>query len=128
MRIGLTTPRATIQDAFGMWQEMVRGIAERDLLIFATVFLCGLAVGSFLNVVIYRVPRRLSVVRPGSYCPHCGASIRSWDNIPLLSFLVLKGRCRACRQPISWLYPVVELGTAVVFVLLVGKHGWGVGN
>lgn len=125
MRIGLTTPRATIQDAFGMWQEMVRGIAERDLLIFATVFLCGLAVGSFLNVVIYRVPRRLSVVRPGSYCPHCGASIRAWDNIPLLSFLVLKGRCRACRQPISWLYPAVELGTAVVFVLLVGKHGWG---
>ncbi len=127
MRIGLTTPRATIQDGFDMWQEVVRGIAEREPLVLILAFLFGLVVGSFLNVVIYRVPRRLSVVRPGSHCPRCGAPIRPRDNIPLLSFLLLKGRCRACRQPISWLYPAVELGTALVFVLLVGKHGWGWG-
>jgi len=127
MRIGLTTPRATIQDGFGMWQETVRGIAEREPFVLILAFLFGLAVGSFLNVVIYRVPRRLSVVRPGSHCPRCGASIRPRDNIPLLSFLLLKGRCRACRQPISWLYPAIEFGTGLMFVLLLQRHGWGWG-
>jgi len=100
-------------------------MAERAPLALLTAALFGLAVGSFLNVVIYRVPRRMSLVRPGSQCPRCGAPIRWRDNIPLLSFFLLRGRCRACRQPISWLYPAVELGTALVFVLLAWEQGWG---
>jgi leader peptidase (prepilin peptidase)/N-methyltransferase len=72
------------------------------------VFILGTILGSFLNVVIYRLPRRLSVVRPASRCPNCQTPIRPYDNIPLLSFLILRGRCRTCRAPISWRYPLVE--------------------
>jgi leader peptidase (prepilin peptidase)/N-methyltransferase len=81
------------------------------------VFILGTILGSFLNVVIYRLPRRLSVVRPASRCPHCQTPIRPYDNIPLLSFLILRGRCRTCRAPISWRYPVVE---AAAGLLLAG--------
>ena len=71
-------------------------------------FILGTILGSFLNVVIYRLPRNLSIVRPGSRCPHCQTPIRPQDNIPLVSFLVLRGRCRVCRAPIGWRYPLVE--------------------
>ncbi len=74
----------------------------------AFVFIFGTIFGSFLNVVIYRLPQRLSIVKPGSRCPHCQTPIRPYDNIPLVSFLVLRGRCRTCRAPISWRYPLVE--------------------
>lgn len=72
------------------------------------VFSLGTVLGSFLNVVIYRLPRGLSLVTPGSRCPHCQTPIRPRDNIPLLSFVILRGQCRACRAPISWRYPLVE--------------------
>lgn len=75
----------------------------------------GLAVGSFLNVVVHRVPKGLSLVRPGSACPSCGSAVRPMDNVPLVSWLVLRGRCRDCRAPISTRYPLVEAGTAVLF-------------
>jgi leader peptidase (prepilin peptidase)/N-methyltransferase len=75
----------------------------------AFVAVLGAALGSFLNVVIYRLPRKQSLVAPGSRCPHCGAPIAPWDNIPVVSFLLLRGRCRACREPISVRYPLVEL-------------------
>ncbi len=78
----------------------------------------GLAVGSFLNVVIWRVPRALSTVSPRSSCPRCGAAITSRDNVPLLSWLVLRGRCRDCKAPISARYPLVELSTAAAFAAL----------
>lgn len=78
----------------------------------------GLAVGSFLNVVIYRVPRDLSIVRPGSACPGCGEPISPRDNIPLVSWLLLRGRCRHCHEPISPRYPLVELLNAALWVLL----------
>jgi len=81
------------------------------------VFILGTILGSFLNVVIYRLPRRLSVARPASRCPHCQTPIRPYDNIPLLSFLILRGRCRTCRAPISWRYPLVE---AAAGLLLAG--------
>jgi len=81
------------------------------------IFLLGLSVGSFLNVLIYRLPRHLSVVWGRSLCPKCRKKIAWFDNLPLLSFVFLKGRCRACRSPISWQYPLVELLTAVLFVL-----------
>lgn len=76
----------------------------------------GLVVGSFLNVVIHRVPAGVSVVRPPSSCPGCGRRILARDNIPVLSWLALRGRCRSCRTPIAWRYPAVELGTGLLFV------------
>jgi leader peptidase (prepilin peptidase) / N-methyltransferase len=75
----------------------------------------GLLIGSFLNVVITRVPDRRSLLSPGSACPGCGAAIAWYDNIPILSFLGLRGRCRACAIPISWRYPLVEGITAALF-------------
>src|SRR5215210_7846838 len=78
-------------------------------------FLFGLVVGSFLNVVIHRVPRRESIVWPASHCPHCGEPIRPSDNIPLISYLLLRGRCRNCKEPISARYPAVEATTGLLF-------------
>jgi len=85
--------------------------------------LFGLLIGSFLNVVIHRVPLGESIVFPGSHCPGCGASLRPYDNIPVLSFLLLRGRCRKCQARISWRYPAVELLTAIVFAAIVWKTG-----
>ena len=75
----------------------------------------GLLVGSFLNVVVHRVPQGASVAHPPSACPRCQTQIRPYDNIPVLSWLILRGRCRTCSAPISPRYPLVELGTAVAF-------------
>ena len=82
-------------------------------------FLAGLLLGSFLNVCISRLPRHESIVRPGSHCPQCQAAIRWYDNIPLLSWAVLRAKCRACGQPIPWRYPLVELATGVWFGVVV---------
>lgn len=90
----------------------------------AAVFAPSLAVGSFLNVVAARVPRGLSVVRPRSACMHCGTEIRSRDNIPILSWLLLRGRCRDCAAPISWRYPAVELATALLIAGCALRFGW----
>lgn len=79
----------------------------------------GLAVGSFLNVVVHRVPAGMSVVAPASACPKCGRAIRGFDNVPLVSWLVLRGRCRDCAEPISVRYPVVEASTGVLFTAVV---------
>jgi leader peptidase (prepilin peptidase)/N-methyltransferase len=76
----------------------------------------GLLVGSFLNVVIHRLPRGESIVWPSSRCPHCSVSIRPLDNVPLLAWCWLRGRCRQCSQPISWRYPAIEAGTALIFI------------
>ena len=75
----------------------------------------GLAVGSFLNVVVWRVPRKESVVYPSSACPQCGHAIRWFDNIPVISWLMLRARCRDCGELISWRYPAVEASTAILF-------------
>jgi leader peptidase (prepilin peptidase)/N-methyltransferase len=77
--------------------------------------LVGLLVGSFLNVCIYRLPRRESVVGGRSRCPSCGRQIRAWENVPIVSWLALRGRCAGCRAPISIRYPIVELVTGAVF-------------
>lgn len=83
----------------------------------------GCLIGSFLNVVIYRVPKKESIVSPGSRCPGCGADVRWFDNVPVISWLVLRGRCRDCGEPISWRYPAVELLTGALFALAVAVHG-----
>jgi leader peptidase (prepilin peptidase)/N-methyltransferase len=90
--------------------------------------LLGLTLGSFLNVVVYRTPRQLSVVRPGSFCPTCKAELTAVDNVPVLAWLWLRGRCRHCGEPISIRYPLVEAGTAAVFVGLAAtiRPLWGV--
>jgi len=85
--------------------------------------LFGLVVGSFLNVCIHRLPLGLSLVHPPSRCGSCGAPVRWRDNIPIVSWLLLRGRCRACGVPISIVYPIVELATAVVFVLAYLQYG-----
>jgi leader peptidase (prepilin peptidase)/N-methyltransferase len=85
----------------------------------------GLLIGSFLNVVIHRVPRGASIVHPPSHCPGCGARLRPWDNVPLLSYLWLRGRCRGCGMRISPRYPAIELATGLLFAALVARHGAG---
>ncbi|RJP18930.1 MAG: prepilin peptidase [Candidatus Abyssobacteria bacterium SURF_5] len=84
-------------------------------------FALGAVIGSFLNVCIARLPEGKSLVRPASHCPSCGSSIRWFDNIPIVSFLLLQGKCRRCGLPISWQYPAVELLTAILFVLLLQR-------
>jgi leader peptidase (prepilin peptidase) / N-methyltransferase len=84
----------------------------------------GLAVGSFLNVVIYRVPRHESVVSPPSACPQCGTAIGARDNVPVISWVLLRGSCRHCGTPISVQYPLVELATAALFAGLAGRFGY----
>lgn len=78
-------------------------------------FVCGLLIGSFLNVCIYRLPRDLSVVHPRSFCPSCEQQIAWYDNVPVLSFILLRARCRECGEPIPWRYPLVELATGLLF-------------
>jgi len=88
------------------------------------VFCLGLAVGSFLNVVIYRLPQDRSLIRPGSRCRHCGFSLPWYDNIPLLSYMLLRGRCRRCKGRISPQYPLVELTTGLFFAANFLALGW----
>lgn len=88
------------------------------ILIASIAGLFGLAIGSFLNVVIYRVPIGKSVVSPASACPNCGSGIHAYDNVPLVSWLALRGKCRSCSEPISPRYPLVELGTGLFFFVV----------
>ncbi len=96
--------------------------------IWLQIFLCtlGLSIGSFLNVCIYRIPRDgMSVYSPRrSFCPECSKTIKLYDNIPLLSYLVLGGKCRYCKAKISAIYPIVEIVTSILFLVMYYKFGW----
>lgn len=94
-----------------------------ETLTLVFVALAGLVLGSFFNVVIYRLPRGLNLATPPSACPGCGAGIKPYDNIPVLSYLLLGGKCRSCRRPIPAVYPAVELLTAIGFVLVFFHTG-----
>lgn len=94
-----------------------------DWLVLSFAFIFGAAVGSFVNVCIYRLPRRLSILKPPSHCPYCGMTLAAIDLVPLLSFLWLMGKCRHCKTPISWRYFLVELATALLFVAAVKVYG-----
>jgi leader peptidase (prepilin peptidase)/N-methyltransferase len=87
------------------------------------VALLGLAVGSFVNVVIYRVPRGQSVLRPRSRCPRCETALRPWHNVPVLSWVALRGKCARCKERIGLRYPLVELATAALFVAVTARLG-----
>ena len=91
---------------------------------FGVVLALGLAVGSFLNVCIHRLPRGESVASPPSRCPGCERQLRWFDNVPVLGWLVLRGRCRMCRAPVSVMYPLVEVVTGLLFVLQYWQLGW----
>ncbi len=82
----------------------------------------GLIIGSFLNVVAFRLPARMSLALPASHCPSCETPIKPYDNVPVLSWLILRGRCRSCSEPISARYPIVEAITAALFVAVVAVH------
>ena len=86
-------------------------------------FLFGIVIGSFLNVCITRIPEDLSIVSPGSRCPKCGTAIRFYDNVPVFAWIWLRGKCRACGEPISVMYPLVELATGLLFVAAFLEYG-----
>ncbi|MCM8815204.1 MAG: prepilin peptidase, partial [Candidatus Omnitrophica bacterium] len=90
------------------------------------VFLIGACFGSFANVCIYRMPRNKSIIFPGSFCPKCRHKIRWFDNIPVISYIILAGKCRYCKKTISPLYPVIEIVTGLLTLLLFQKF-WAAG-
>ena len=89
---------------------------------YVIVFLFGLVIGSFLNVCIYRIPREQSIVFPSSKCPKCGVSISALDNIPVISYIMLRGKCRNCKEPISIRYPVVEILNGLLYILVLWRY------
>jgi leader peptidase (prepilin peptidase)/N-methyltransferase len=95
-----------------------------DSLLAVWLFVLGLCVGSFLNVVIARVPQGESIVKPRSRCPKCGHTLSWYENVPLVSWLVLRGRCRSCKASISVRYPLVELLVGLLFLACVRRFGW----
>jgi len=95
-----------------------------SVILYAIVCVFGSVVGSFLNVCIYRIPRGLSIIIPSSRCPSCNIPIKPWDNIPILSYIFLGGRCRACKTRISFRYPLVESLNAVSYVLVTWRFGF----
>ena len=107
---------------------MTPGAPYADLgpFLLAAAGVAGLMVGSFLNVLVHRLPRGESIVSPGSHCPACGAPVRAFQNVPVISWIALRGRCAACRAPIAIRYPALELANAVLWVL-VARQGkdWG---
>jgi leader peptidase (prepilin peptidase)/N-methyltransferase len=94
-----------------------------ELYTLAIAFALGAIIGSFLNVVIYRYPREESVAFPASHCPSCNAAIKPYDNVPILSYIWLRGRCRSCRTPFSARYPLVELANALFYVAILQRTG-----
>ena len=102
--------------------ESITGLP--DIVGYILTFVFGAAVGSFLNVVIHRVPREESIVFPNSACPKCGAAIKQYDNIPILSWLLLRGKCRCCAEPISARYPAVEMLNALLWLLVFWQVGF----
>jgi leader peptidase (prepilin peptidase) / N-methyltransferase len=94
--------------------------------IIAAFFLFGLLIGSFLNVCITRIPAGVSIVLPGSRCPECGSAIKAYDNVPVLSWILLRGKCRNCNTPISAMYPTIEFVTGLLFVACYLSFGLSV--
>ena len=103
-------------------------LAAAPAIAVAVIGVLGLAIGSFLNVVVYRVPAGRSIVAPPSACPECNNEIRPRDNVPVVSWLVLRGRCRDCAMPIPARYPLVELFTGLAFAAIAAWVAFGRGE
>jgi leader peptidase (prepilin peptidase) / N-methyltransferase len=122
----------THADRSAMLGQMTRGVREsgvdlsnaNEWLYLVSLFIFGLVFGSFGNVVIWRLPRGESLSHPGSHCPKCRTPIRWYDNIPLLSWMLLRARCRKCGEPISWRYPAVELTSGLLWLGAGWRFGW----
>ena len=97
----------------------------QNIIPYIIFFIFGSAIGSFLNVCIYRLPRNLSIISPSSRCPSCNIPIKPYDNIPILSYIFLGGRCRVCKAGISFRYPLVETLNALLYVLVLWRFGFG---
>jgi leader peptidase (prepilin peptidase) / N-methyltransferase len=98
-------------------------VTSETIFYLVTLFLFGMAIGSFLNVVICRVPQKKSIVFPPSHCPACQHKLSAWENIPVLSYIILKAKCRQCGQSISIQYPMVELITGILFAIVGYRIG-----
>jgi len=94
-----------------------------DIIFYIIVFIFGAAIGSFLNVCIYRMPRNMSIIAPASRCPSCNTPIRPYDNVPVLSYLLLRGKCRVCKAGISSRYPTVEFLNAALYAAVLWRFG-----
>jgi leader peptidase (prepilin peptidase)/N-methyltransferase len=94
-----------------------------NLTIYIIIFVIGICIGSFLNVVIYRIPKGENIAYPPSHCPKCNAKLKPWHNIPLISYILLKGKCAYCKEKISTRYPIVELLTGFIAILVYKKMG-----
>lgn len=97
-----------------------------ELFPYIALFFFGTIIGSFLNVVIYRLPRGESLAFPASHCPHCKRPIKPYENVPIFSFLFLRGKCAGCKSPISLQYPAVEALTGALLTLLLWRFGWSI--
>lgn len=113
-------------DGFSLEPSVMSDLAQplltADVVVVIWMAAIGACIGSFLNVVVYRLPHGKSVVYPPSQCPRCGHAIRGYDNVPVISWLVLRGRCRDCQAPISPRYPAVEATTALLFALIAARE------
>ncbi|MCK5511327.1 MAG: prepilin peptidase [Thermodesulfovibrionia bacterium] len=94
-----------------------------NIFLYGIVFVFGSVVGSFLNVCIYRIPRGMSIIIPSSRCPSCSTPIEPWNNIPIISYILLRGRCRFCKEKISLQYPIVESLNAFLYMIIVWRFG-----
>lgn len=95
-----------------------------DVVLYSILFILGAFIGSFLNVCIHRIPRNLSIISPSSRCPSCNTPIKPYDNIPILSFILLRGKCRICKAGISFRYPLVEFLNAALYVFVAHRFGF----
>lgn len=100
-----------------MLESLAFIILTWPVLWYGSIFVFGAAFGSFLNVVVYRLPRGMSLSRPSSHCPRCKHAIRWWHNLPIFGWLILRGKCYDCQLPIPLRYPAVELGTAIIWMV-----------
>jgi leader peptidase (prepilin peptidase)/N-methyltransferase len=99
-------------------------VAFINFILYLYIFVVGIVIGSFLNVVIYRVPKELSFAKGRSFCPHCQAQIKGYHNVPVFSYLWLRGKCADCGEPISIRYPLVELVTGLMAILIFAVYGF----
>ena len=99
-----------------------------EIFALVLIIIAGLVFGSFANVLIYRIPKSKSIIKPRSFCPECGSEILWYDNIPIISWIILKGKCRRCKSPISVKYPLVEALSAIIFVVSYILFGFSIEN
>ena len=97
-----------------------------DIILYIIIFLFGIVIGSFLNVCIFRIPNKEDIVKTGSHCMSCGYRLKWYDMVPVISFLILRGKCRKCGAKLSVQYPLIEAANGILYVLIVWTGGLGI--